>query len=312
MKKSVATIAAISAIALAGLSVSTPAYAAVDCGNAYLLINTGDQLLQFNAAGEQIGSPVSLENTSGYGDIALSLDHSAVYGLFNTDPSDGSPDLDKVEVVNPATGAVTSSFTLTGPAAGIGGWVGAAILPDGTMAIGSQFNSKIYKVNVTDGTTTEWVDTISVDANITGNSGDFTRLPDGDEVALMTSSALNGEVILVRIHADGTMTSAGNVPEAWGAGRVANTLMIAGDDIFTLKNSEIPASSTSTIPTTQVSTFGDTWGAAGTQDGETGECTEAAASLANTGVASGALGALALGLAAAGAAGLVIARRKNA
>lgn len=313
MKKQLLAAASIASIAFAGLAFAVPAQAAA-CTDGILFVNTQTELLQFNAEGVQVGTPVALADTEGYGDIAISSDLATVYGVYNQEPwadpnvDEGSPNGDVVSVVNASTGAVNSTFLLTGPAAGIGSWVGAAILPSGELVIGSGSNAKVYKVDVTTGVSTEWVDLSTVDANITSNMGDFARLPDGDEIAIgATSSSTNAT--LVRIHPDGSMTVAGLIPNAWGAGRVGNTIMVSGDEIHSFNISDIPASGTSEITSVLLNPFSEAWGAAGSQDAATESCD---ATLPNTGVNAGALGALAAGLGLAGAAGVLIARRKRA
>ena len=312
MKKQLLAAAAIASIAFAGLAFAAPALA-VDCANGTLYVNTQTELLQYNSEGVQVGSPVALQTTDGYGDIAISQDLSTVYGVFNLEPwadpnvSEGSPNGDVIEVVNASTGAVTSTILLTGAAAGVGSWVGAAMLPSGELVIGSGFNPKVYKVNVTTGASTEWVDMSTAVPAVTYSMGDFARLPDGDEITIGSDDG--GTAYLIRIHEDGTQTLAGTIPAAWGAGRVGNTIMISGNEMNSIQISDIPASGSSEIPSVQLNTFADAWGAAGSQDATTEACD---ATLANTGVNVGALGALAAGLGFAGAAGIVIARRKRA
>ncbi len=313
MKKQLLAAASVASIAFAGLAFAAPAQAGA-CTDGVLFVNTQTELLQFNAEGVQVGTAVTLADTEGYGDIAITSDLATVYGLYNQEPwadpniNEGSPNGDVVSVVNPTTGAVTSTFLLSGPANGIGSWVGAAMLPSGELAIGSGTNAKVYKVDVTTGASTEWVDMSTVDPNITYNMGDFARLPDGDEIAIGATSSTT-EATLVRIHPDGTMTVAGTIPNAWGAGRVGDSIMVSGDAMHSFKISEIPASGTSAIPSVQLNTFDQAWGAAGSQDAATEACDP---TLPNTGVNAGALGALAAGLGLAGAAGVVIARRKRA
>lgn len=314
MKKQLLAAASIASIAFAGLAFAAPAQA-IDCSGGVLYVNTQTELLQYNEAGEQVGTPVTFQNGIGYGDIAISQDLTTVYGVFNEDgwanPNvpEGIANGNLIEVIDAAAGTVTSSFLLTGDAAGVGGWVGAAMLPSGELVIGSGNNPKVYKVNVTTGASTEWVDLSVADPNITYNMGDFARLPDGDEIAIGDNGS--GEnATLVRIHEDGSMTVAGTIPNAWGAGRVGNTIMVSGDAIHSFQISDIPASGTSPIPSVELNPFSEAWGAAGSQDATVEACDPA--KLANTGLNAGALGALALGLGFAGAAGLVIARRKNA
>jgi hypothetical protein len=305
MKKNILAVAAIGAIAFAGLASVAPAQA-IDCGVGAFYVNTGDALKTFSPEGTEL---TSVPLAASYGDMALSLDHSTVYGVFN-EASGSSPDGDVVDVVNASTGAYISSFTLTGPAAGVGSWVGAAILPSGELVIGTGDSGNVYKVNVSTGASTLWVNLADADASITGNMGDFARLPDGDEIAIGDTGG--SDATLVRIHEDGTMAVAGHIPASWGAGRVGENLMVTGSEMYSIKIADIPASGSGTITSTQLNSFSDAWGAAGTQDGETGTCDPA---LPDTGINSGTaltVGLIAAGLGLAGAASIVMSRRKRA
>ncbi|MEO0049312.1 MAG: hypothetical protein RL556_644 [Actinomycetota bacterium] len=313
MKKS---ILAGSAVVALGLALSAaPAAQATACGTPSFYVNDDSHnIVNYSATGAVLSTvPYSSSFLNeGYGDIALSLDHATVYGVFNDETND-------FDVLNASTGAVTSTVTLTGDAAFIGGWVGAAILPDGQLAIGSAGNSSIYKVNVSDGTSTVWVDMADADSHIVSTAGDFALLPDGDELALGRLDNDEQYSAVVRIH-NNVPTVVGKLPAAWGAGRVGDSIFVAGADGKIYRADNIPTAAGDAVLTTTV--VKDTalneslWGGAGTQDGETGSCPLPSASskkkLANTGSNSDAL-ELGLGFAAAGALALAFAaRRRNA
>lgn len=304
LKKSILAGSAVVALGLA--LTAAPAAQATACGTPSFYVNTADALVNYSATGSEISS---VPLAGGYGDIALSLDHATVYGVFN----DSTDDFD---VVNATTGAVSSTVTMTGDAAGVGGWVGAAILPDGQMAIGSGSNSNIYKVDVSTGVSTLWVNMADAEAHIVSTAGDFALLPDGDEVALGYLDNDNDYSAVIRIH-NNVPTMVGKLPNAWGAGRIGDSIFVAGADGKIYRADNIPtAAGDSVLTTTVVKTLedGSLWGGAGTQDGETGSCPlpAAAKKLANTGSNSDAL-ELGLGFASAGALALAFAaRRRNA
>lgn len=313
MKKQLLTAASVASIALAGLAFAAPAQA-LTCGTPALYVNGTSVLLASNwqlwvhGAGGALLETVTLPNANqGYGDIALSADGQTIYGVQN-----GSADDDVIELVNPTTGAVTGTLTITGAAAGVGSWVGAALVGDGKLVIGSNNSNLVFKVDLTTGASTQFTDLAASDPQNSGSfvtTGDFAQLPDGDVVALYTSN----DNFIARIAPDGTLTTVGAVAEAWGAGRVGDDIQFAQADgiISKIAISAIPtaAGAGALSLTTVVDTGfpGGLYGAAGTQDSGTQTC-----ALANTGVDAGALGALALGLGLAGAAGLVVARRKTA
>jgi LPXTG-motif cell wall-anchored protein len=317
MKKQLLAAASVASIALAGLAFAAPAQA-LTCGTPALYVN-GSPVLQASdydlwvhgADGALLETVNLTEAGSFYGDIALSADAQTMYAVRN-----GSSDDDIIELVDPTTGAVTGTLTITGDAAGVGSWVGAAIVGDGKLVIGSNNSNLVFKVDVSTGASTQFTDLAASDLQnpqwfIT--TGDFAQLPNGDVMALYTNTD-NFEHFIARILADGGLVTIGQVPEAWGAGRVGDDIQFAQSDgiISKLAIADIPSvSGTDMITlTTVVDTGypGGLYGAAGTQDSGTQTCP----ALANTGVDAGALGALGLGLGLAGAAGLVIARRKTA
>jgi LPXTG-motif cell wall-anchored protein len=315
-KKQLLAAASIASIAFAGLAFAAPANA-LACGTPALYINgtnvvaVADWKLWVHGADGAVLETVTMTGADqGYGDIALSADAQTIYGVQN-----GSSNDDIIDLVDPTTGAVKGTLTITGDAAGVGGWVGAAVVGDGKLVIGAAESNLVYKVDLTTGASTQFTDLAASDLQNPqwfNTTGDFAQLPDGDVVALYTNTD-NAEFFIARIAADGTLTTVGQVAESWGAGRVGDDIQFAQADgiISKLAISAIPtAAGTGSISlTTVVDTGipGGLWGAAGTQDTGTQTCT-----LANTGLNAGALGALALGLGFAGAAGLVIARRKNA
>ncbi len=318
MKKQLLAAASIASIAFAGLAFAAPAQA-LTCGTPALYVNgtpllldSGFDLWVHGADGATLETVALPDATQGYGDIALSADAQTIYGVQN-----GSADDDVIDLVDPTTGAIKGTITITGAAAGIGNWVGAALVGDGKLVIGSNGSNLVFKVDVTTGASTQFTDFAAGDPQNPGDyqtTGDFAQLPDGDVVALYTNDE-EDLFFIARIAADGTLTTVGQVAESWGAGRVGDDIQFAQADgiISKLAISAIPtAAGTGIISlTTVVDTtyIGGLWGAAGTQDSGTQSCPPA---LPNTGLNAGALGALALGLGFAGAAGLVIARRKNA
>lgn len=320
MKKQLLAAASIATIAFAGLAFAAPANA-LACGTPALYVNGTSVLSQaadwklwvHGADGALLETVTMTGADQGYGDIALSADAQTIYGVQN-----GSNDDDVIDLVDPATGAVKGTLTITGPAAGVGNWVGAALVGDGKLVIGSNSSNLVFKVDVATGASTQFTDLSVSDPqnpDYFSTTGDFAQLPDGDVVALYTNSdeALH---FIARATTDGTLTTVGVVAESWGAGRVGDDIQFAQADgiISKLAISAIPTTGgTATISlTTLIDTGfpGGLYGAAGTQDSGTQTC--AAAALPNTGVNGIALGALAAGLGLAGAAGVVIARRKRA
>jgi LPXTG-motif cell wall-anchored protein len=317
MKKQLLAAASVASIALAGLAFAAPAQA-LTCGTPALYVNGTSMLLESDydlwvhgADGALLETVAFPDATQGYGDIALSADAQTIYGVQN-----GSTNDDVIDLVDPTTGAIKSTLTITGAAAGIGSWVGAAIVGDGKLVIGSNSSNLVFKVDVTTGASTQFTDLAASDLQnpqFFVTTGDFAQLPDGDVVALYTNQD-NSDFFMARIAPDGTLTTVGTVVEAWGAGRVGDDIQLAQADgiISKIAISAIPtAAGTGALSlTTVVDTGypGGLYGAAGTQDSGTQTCP----ALANTGIDAGALGALGLGLGFAGAAGLVIARRKIA
>ena len=316
MKTQLLAAASVASIALAGLAFAAPAQA-LACGTPALYINgtsllaASDYDLWVHGADGALLETVNLTDAGEYyGDIAMSADAQTIYAVRN-----GSSDDDIIELVDPTTGAVKGTLTITGDAAGIGGWVGAAIVGDGKLVIGAAESNLVFKVDVSTGASTQFTDLAASDLQNPdwfNTTGDFAQLPDGDVVALYT---YDGDYFLARIMPNGGLITVGQVPEAWGAGRVGDDIQLAQADgiISKIAIADIPSVSDTgmMVLTTVVDTgrIGRLWGAAGTQDSGTQVCPPA---LANTGVDAGALGALGLGLGLAGAAGLVIARRKTA
>jgi hypothetical protein len=155
----------------------------------------------------------------------------------------------------------------------------------------------------------------TADASIYTTAGDFVRLPSGKQLALAFGDASGTYVVLIA--EDGSAISVGQLSlSAWGAGRVGNDILIAASDgsVSVLDVDDIPSTAgTSTLPVRTIVESGDTelWGAAGTQDAETGTCKTDADSLADTGADEVAPGALiALALIALGALAIIAARRR--
>lgn len=323
MKKTLLAAAAVASIGLAGLVSAAPA-TALACGTPALLVNgwddtTSTDVLWWYSPSGIILETVNITTTQGYGDIALSPDAQTVYGVNN-----GSSNDDIIDLINANTGAVKGSLTLTGPAAGVGGWDGAAIIADGSLVIGSNNSNLVYKVDPATGASTEWVDYQADDPLNSGTlpgffstTGDFSQLSDGDVIALYTNGD-NAEYFLARIHADGIITTVGQVPEAWGAGRVNDEIEFAQADgkITKIAIADIPSTqSTDPLTVTEIVDTGvssSLSGAAGTQDSGTQVCPP---SLPDTGISGSqalSAGLLAVGLGLAGAAGIIISRRKRA
>ncbi len=311
--------AAIGAIALAGVAAAAPANA-LACGTSALLVNgpsdTANQLTWFSPTGTVLET-VPMGESQGYGDIALSKDALTVFGVQNTDP--GDPAGDVVDLVDAATGSVKSTLTMTGPAAGIGGWDGAAIRPDGKLIVGSNASEKVFTVDTATGASTEFFDyTTLTSVESAYTTGDFVTLDNGDEIALGTLNDGSSDLYaVIRIHPDGTGIILGSVENSWGAGRVGDDLQLAGSDgvIRQIALADLPiVEGFDPLTTTTVVDTGDLgslWGAAGTKDAGTQECV----TLPDTGLNNGTaltVGLIAAGLGIAGAASIVIARRKRA
>ena len=319
MKKKLFAAAAIGAIALAGLASAAPANA-LECGTPALLINGPSdsgafQLTWMSPAGTELETVPMSGADQGYGDIALSSDAQTVYGVQN-----GSDNDDIIDLVDAATGSVTGTLTITGVAAGVDSWVGAALRPDGKLIIGSNSSEKVFTVDTATGASAEFFDFTSLPTIVGGNTtGDFVTLDNGDEIALATlDDGVDNIYALVRIFPAGSGIIIGTVNEAWGAGRVDANLMLAGADgiVRSIALADLPSVSDTGALTEAVvvdTGFAEAlWGAAGTQDSGTQVC---AAKLPDTGISSGtalAVGLIGAGLGLAGAASIVMARRKRA
>ena len=305
--------AAIGAIALAGVAAAAPANA-LACGTSALLVNGSpddgatNELTWYSPTGTVLET-IPMGPDQGYGDIALSKDALTVYGVGG----------DVVDVVDAATGTVKSTFTLTGPAAGVGGWDGAAIRPDGKLIIGSNQSTQVFTVDTATGASTLFFDYTDLPGIIDAyTTGDFATMDNGDEIALGSldddSTQYNA---IIRIHPDGTGIILGTVNEAWGAGRVDADLQLAGQDgtIRKIALADLPTvAGSSALTETDVVNAGaaeSLWGAAGTKDAGTQECVTLPDTGLNTGTAL-TVGLIAAGLGLAGAASIVIARRKRA
>ena len=319
MKKQILTVASIASIAFAGLAFAAPANA-LACGTPALFVNgtsvlaqASDWKLWVHGADGALLETVDMTGAGqGYGDIALSADGKTLYGVQND-----SADDNVIDLVDPSTGAITGTLTITGSAAGIGKWVGAAVRPDGKLIIGSNDDSRVFEVDTATGASTLFFDlsTLPNGAQGASTTGDFATLPNGDEIALATEdNGVTSDFYMVRIDSAGNGIEVGTVAEAWGAGRVGDDIQLAQADgiISKIAIADIPTVqgvAPLTLTTVVDTGFpGGLYGAAGTQDSGTQTC----AALPNTGVNGVGLGALAAGLGLAGAAGLVIARRKRA
>lgn len=320
MKKSLLATAAVASIGLAGLVSAAPA-TALACGTPALLVNgwndsTSTDVFWWYGADGSLLQTIETTQSTGYGDVALSPDAQTIYGV-----SGGVVDL-----LDANTGALKSTLTLTGPAADSGlGWDGAAIIGDGSMIIGSPDSNLAFKVDVTTGASTEFVNYATDDStNDPSNpqyyytTGDFSQLPDGDVVVLY-SNADADENYLARVHPDGSMTTVGQVPLAWGAGRVLDDIQFAQYDgiISKIAIADIPtAASTSMLTAVTIVDTGRSngamGGAAGTQDSGTQTCPAALPDTGLNGSQALAGGLFAAGLALTGAAGIAFARRKRA
>jgi hypothetical protein len=197
--------------------------------------------------------------------------------------------------------------------------VGAAVRPDGKLIIGSNSSPKVFTVDTTSGASAEFYDFTAIPTVTDGSTtGDFVTLDNGDEIALASlSDGVDSIYALVRIFPDGSGIVIGSVNEAWGAGRVNADLLLAGADgiLRKIALADLP-SVAGTDPLTETvvvdsGTGEGLWGAAGTQDSGEQKC----ADLPDTGISSGTaltVGLIAAGLGLAGAASVVIARRKRA
>ncbi|MFN3708052.1 hypothetical protein [Microcella sp.] len=130
------TLAAGAVMTMAGalLLAGNAAQASSDCGEPLLYINNSDgSVFAYSPTGEHVGEEIYL---SVYGDIALSVDRTLLYGVFfDFDLSVAN----RIEVIDLATGDMLSPLTITGPAATEVYWSGASILPSGDMLIGSGY-----------------------------------------------------------------------------------------------------------------------------------------------------------------------------
>ncbi|WP_327064629.1 DUF7507 domain-containing protein [Kitasatospora sp. NBC_01302] len=239
---------------------------ALTCQPVPLWANSGggnDHLFEYSPTGTQLASVPLVRD---YGDIAWSADGTTLYAVsWNTLPP-------VLYTINPATGAETSSVTITGPAAGFAGYATNALSarPDGSLLVGSFYSNEIWTLDPTTGVSTLFP--ASFPAGLV-SAGDFITLPDGDVLAAAFDPGTLHPTDFFRIHPDDTITEIGNVPgSVYGLAQSGGSIYAfrANGTIETL-NSVPTGSSTAEIPTTVVVNTGvPFFGASATQD--SGNC----------------------------------------
>lgn len=248
-----AVVAVAAALVAAGGWGQTAAVAAAGCvpGDVYVNVGSGSLALRQYATDGTLVSSVPLAHA--YGDIAFSDTGSTLYGA--------EWDAPVLDTIDPATGDVTASVPITGPAAGAVNALSA--LPDGSLLAGVFGQSQLWTVDPATGTSSAF--RAALPAGYT-SSGDFVSLSDGDVLA--AADGPGGQGYLVRIHPDDTTTVVGSVPESYGAAQSGGAVYLAGADGDLYRVDGIPtAASTAPLPTTVVTATGaDLWGAASPQD----------------------------------------------
>jgi len=249
--------------ASAGQVVDAAQTAGSTCPPVNLWANTGgggDRLIQYTTSGTQVSS-VAL--TRDYGDIAWSADGSTLYGIDFSVPA-------SLYTINPTTGAVASTITLSGIPQTSNGTNNnpnsLSALPDGRLLVGTDDGRVIYAVNPATGAATVYASFPSGMAA----AGDFLSVPGGDVVAIGTSDASPGQAVIYRIHSDGSIVEVGTMPETWGAAESGGSIYFFGPDgqIRKVDISAIPTTtSTAQLSFTSIASTGTQfWGATAVQD----------------------------------------------
>lgn len=221
-------------------------------GDIYVNIGNGALALDRYTATGVLVSTVPLSKP--YGDIAFSNTGSTLYGAEWDDSN--------LDTIDPSTGAVTASITITGPAAG--GSVNAlSALPEGGLLAGVAGDSVLYTIDPATGVSVAF--RAALPSGYTP-AGDFISLTDGD--ILVAADDAGGVGYLVRIHPDNTSTIIGTVPESFGAAQNGGSvfLVTATGDIDQVISVPTAASSAPIATTTVVVTGAELWGAASQQD----------------------------------------------
>jgi hypothetical protein len=187
---------ALAAPALADSGSASPA-AAVVCPPVPIWVEDGQHLYQFAPDGTLISSVA----TSGRGDIAWSADGTVLYAVSPT----------TLDTVDSATGAITHSVPLTGIPGGFP--VALTALASGQlMGGGGHF---IYTIDPATGVVTPLL-TLASNLNV---AGDFVHLTSGDTLVAAQDGALpvdpvtnTDPAVLLRLHADNSVTEVGTLP----------------------------------------------------------------------------------------------------
>jgi hypothetical protein len=229
-----------------GAATRTPSTAI--CGSSDVYVNSGgghDVLASYTPAGKLVSSvPLATD----YGDIAFNATGTTLYGIrFN------APDA-VIDTINPTTGAVTATFTATGPASTDIGYNGLTALPDGTLLAGGFNDNALYDINPSTGVSTDFRAHLP-----TGfvSGGDYDTLADGDILALTLDPNNPSVSTLVRIHENNTDTVVGTVPNSFGMAQSGGRIYLAGADGVIRSMSTVPtAQSDSLLTTTTVVSTG--------------------------------------------------------
>ncbi|MBO9664651.1 CARDB domain-containing protein [Dokdonella sp.] len=249
------------------------------CRKVPIYTNTGEDPLMLQAwdptDGTELGSAPLSES---YGDIALTGDGSLLYGVRFTQ---NLPEGRTIDRVNPVTGAVISSFQITGDMAtdDVAAINGLSVRADGMLLAGSYLSSNIYLVNPTTGASTRFGAGFPTDVV---SAGDFVTLPDGDILAL--GAQLDGSVAVYRIPPDLAIFQVGTVGSTFGAAMSGGDLYLIGSAGELYRVESIPTTaSTDVLPSTLVvNTALPFYGATSTQDAGDSVCNPAVLTLQKT------------------------------
>jgi hypothetical protein len=263
-------IGAAAAFELGASAVPAAATSSTTCAPVNIVVNSGggvgNVLNTYTPTGSLVSS-VGLTNTYSEGDIAYNATGTVLYGVQYHGAYGAI-----IDTINPATGAVISSVTATGPAGtGTGPYNyyfnGLSGLPNGDLLAGTYEGPTLYEINPTNGVSTVY--SLSLPSN-QWSAGDFLPISGGDILAL--ASAPGSITYLERLHSDGTVTILGTVPSSYGMTQSAGSIYLAGADGVIRQLASVPtvASVSPLTLTSVVSTGLALYGATSVQD--SGNC----------------------------------------
>ncbi|WP_042434724.1 DUF11 domain-containing protein [Streptacidiphilus anmyonensis] len=193
------------------------------------------------------------------GDIAWSADGRTLYAVNFSIPA-------HLSTIDPATGAVTATTPLTGPAQNVA-LNALTALPNGQLLAGAPSSRSLWTIDPATGTTTTFA---AQYPSGFASTGDLTVLPDGDILGLADSGASTG---VFRIHPDNSVTEVGTLPSGtYGVSQSGRTVYtFTGSGQIDRLSSVPTAPSTAPLAYTVVANTGNIfYGASSVQD--TGSC----------------------------------------